>query len=72
MYKTVTWVYGSRVVNEFEDKESAMDFGEWGSDYGEHFFECVLDENDIIIYDGKESVIGIDDDSRVGGKYIFD
>lgn len=72
MFKAVVWRYGVRYIEEFETKDEATNFGEYGSDEGWHFFECVLDENDIVIYDGKPDVIGTRYESEVGEKYKFD
>lgn len=72
MYKLIVWRYGTRVVidDEFETIEEAVSRGEYGSDEGYHFFECVVDENDIIVYSDDYALGSYQ--REVGTKYIYD
>lgn len=63
-WKTVCWRYGQRTVTEHTDKDEAYREGKIGADLGNHFFECLLDENDVIVYDGRKSVIGMKGDRK--------
>lgn len=71
IYKVIYHRYGNKEVEECETLEEAKHFCEYTTDSGEGFPEYILDKNDIIIYDGKEFVVGIEEESMIGQKYIF-
>ncbi|TWL19744.1 hypothetical protein [Bacillus licheniformis] len=72
MFKVVYHRHHQRFIKPFDTKDAAMNFGKMGSDYNELFFEYLLDENDIIIYDGTIYVFGLEDQSDVGKKFVYD
>ncbi|MCM3425537.1 hypothetical protein RY280_23405 [Bacillus paralicheniformis] len=71
MFKVVYHRHHQRFIKPFDTKDAAMNFGKMGSDYNELFFEYLLDENDIIIYDGTIYVFGLEDQSDVGKKFVY-
>lgn len=71
MFKVVYHMHGSMFIKTFDTKNEAMEFGNEGSATEEYFFEYLLDENDIIIYDGTIYVFGLEDQSDVGKKFVY-
>lgn len=58
-YKLVIHRDGMReVLDEFDSFEEAAEFGESGRKMGEFFLEYILNDNDVIVYDGIDLVIG--------------
>lgn len=67
-YKIVFHRNGTREeIDDFDTLEEAVEFGKTGREMGEFFFEYVLDENDIICFDGIDDVIGVERGSEVIG-----
>lgn len=68
MFRTVTWRYGARRLEEWDELEDAVSFGEYGADEGDHLYECVIDENDIIVHSSARPGY----QTKLGARYIFD
>lgn len=71
LYKVVYWRYGKREIEECETLSEANRQFNYIGEYEIGFAECILDENNIILRDGKEYVIGIKKEKRKGTKYII-
>jgi hypothetical protein len=71
MFKVVFWRHGKRIVEEYGDIAEAHRQFNFIGEYELGFSECILDQNDKIIRDGKNGVIGIRQENRVGKIYNF-
>jgi hypothetical protein len=69
MYRVVYWRLGVRHTESFDTLEDAKREFELISNFGYGFPECIMDENDVIVVDGKKGVIGINHKSRIGEVY---
>ncbi|MED3974633.1 hypothetical protein P4639_14665 [Priestia megaterium] len=70
MYKVVFHRYGKRYIEEEIDTlKEAEGLCEGLSDSGEGFPEYILDDSNIIVWDGKDGVIGIEHEDMIGKKY---
>ncbi|MEC0709621.1 hypothetical protein P8881_19040 [Bacillus haynesii] len=69
MFKVVYLRNQQRFIKPFDTKDAAMDFGKMGSDYGELYFEYVLDKNDVIVCDRAYDLF--DSPSMVGKKFVY-
>ncbi|WP_374187412.1 hypothetical protein ACEPPU_23985 [Priestia aryabhattai] len=70
MYKVVYHRYGKKYIeDDYETLEKAKSFAEYLSDYGEGFPEYILDDKDIIVWDGSDFVVGIEHENMVGKLY---
>lgn len=57
MYRAIVWRHGIRIIeNGFETISEAARWARDGTKENLHFFECVIDENDIIVYSDSEAV----------------
>lgn len=69
MFKIVFWRYGHRMVEEFETRAEANKQFNFIGEYELGFSECILDQDNRIIRDGKERVLGIKKEKRTGTVY---
>lgn len=71
MYKVVFWRYGKREIEEFTTRaETNKEFNFIG-EYEIGFSDCILDDQNRIIRDGKKGVFGIRKENRIGKEYLF-
>jgi hypothetical protein len=71
MYKVVLWRYGTRIIEEYKTRAEANREFNFTSEYEIGFPECILDQNNMIIRDGKQGVLGIKKEKRMGTVYQF-
>lgn len=64
-FKAICWRYGELIVHEYDEKGEAYRQAQSLADMGEHYFECLLDANDVIIFDNTN-------ERRNGEKYILE
>ncbi len=69
MFKVVYFRYGKRYISEKETIQAANEEFELIREYEVGFPDCILDQNNVIVRDGKEFVMGIEKINRVGLKY---
>lgn len=72
MFKVVFFRYGKRCITENETIDQAHKEFNSIREFEVGFPDCILDENNIIVRDGKEFVMGIEKTNRVGLKYDLD
>jgi hypothetical protein len=71
MYKLILWRYGTRIIEEYETRAEANKQFNLTGEYELGFSECILDHNNRIIRDGKQNVLGIKKEKRMGKVYQF-
>ena len=71
MYKLVFWRYRKRIVEEFDTRAEANKQFNFVGEHEIGFAECILDQDDKIIRDGKQGVFGIKKEKRMGNVYNF-
>lgn len=71
MYKVVYYRYGKRKIEEYPTLEEAHRQFNFIGYFGNGFSEYILDENNIIVRDGKIGVTHRKSESKVGLKYEY-
>lgn len=71
MYKLIFWRYGKREVEEIKTLAEANRQFNYIGEFDIGFSDCIVDENNIIVRDGKKGVFGIKKENRKGTEFIF-
>lgn len=59
MFKLFYHRYGKINLSECQTREEAYREANYITDYEVGFVDCITDENNVIIYDGLQNVIGV-------------
>lgn len=70
MYKVIYWRFGRRYMTEYSTRSEANKQFNLITEHEIGFPECILDENDVILRDGKKNVIGLRENKK-GNVYNF-